>query len=252
MVGAGFSKNAIFAPGVMMKDWNVLGKHFYEQLYAKSPQPKDLEFKSPVRFASQLASYTSHVELDKIISNSLPDLSVAPGELHHKLMNLPWRDVFTTNYDTLLERTRSQWVRHYDIVTNRDTLIYSKSPRIIKLHGSFPDQHPFIITEEDFRTYPNKHPEFVNTVRQSLIENLFCLIGFSGDDENFLSWIGWLRDVIGKESVMCYHITYSEDKHDSEESLMQERGITPINLKRLPLNANEGYAEALDFFLTYV
>lgn len=252
MVGAGFSKNAIFAPGVMMKDWNGLGKDFYEQLYAKSPQPKDLEFKSPVRFASQLASYTSHIELDKIISNSLPDLSVAPGELHHKLMNLPWRDVFTTNYDTLLERTRSQWVRHYDIVTNRDTLIYSKSPRIIKLHGSFPDQHPFIITEEDFRTYPNKHPEFVNTVRQSLIENLFCLIGFSGDDENFLSWIGWLRDVIGKESVMCYHITYSEDKHDSEASLMQERGITPINLKRLPLNANEGYAEALDFFLTYV
>ncbi len=252
MVGAGFSKNANLAPGARMKDWNELGKDFYEHLYAKEPQPEDLAFKSPVRFASQLASFTSHVELDKIISNSLPDLSVTPAELHFKLMQLPWRDVFTTNYDTLLERTRPQWVRHYNIVTNRDTLIYSKSPRIIKLHGSFPDQHPFIITEEDFRSYPNKYPEFVNTVRQSLIENLFCLIGFSGDDENFLSWIGWLRDVIGKESVMCYHITYNNDKHDSEIRLMQERGITPIDLKRLPLAENEGIAEALDFFLTYI
>lgn len=252
MVGAGFSKNAIFDPGAKMKDWNELGKDFYEQLYAKKPEEKDLEFKSPVRLASQLASYTSHIELDKIISNSLPDGASSPGPLHIKLMQLPWRDVFTTNYDTLLERTRPQWIRHYDVVKNRDTLVYSKSPRIIKLHGCFTGQHPFIITEEDFRTYPNKHPEFVNTVRQSLIENLFCLVGFSGDDENFLSWIGWLRDVIGKESVMCYHITFSKDKHDSETCLMQERGITPIDLKELPLHDDEGYAEALDFFFTYI
>ena len=253
MVGAGFSKNADLLPGAEMKDWNELAVEFYKHLYASStPADKNLVFKSPIRLASQYASYISHAELDKVISNSLPDKSVNPGTLHKKLMRLPWRDVFTTNYDTLLERTRSEWNQHYDVVTNRNTLIYSKSPRIIKLHGSFPDQHPFIITEEDFRTYPKDHPEFVNTVRQSLIENLFCLIGFSGDDENFLSWIGWLRDVIGKESVLCYLVTYNKNLHDSEIKLMVSRGITPINLKRLPLKEEEGYADALDFFLTYI
>lgn len=252
MVGAGFSKNADFNPGTKMKDWNELAEDFYSQLYAHAPSNGDLAFKSPIRLASQLASYASHSELDKVISNSLPDMAVSPGILHRKLMQLPWHDVFTTNYDTLLERTSKDWKQHYTIVTNRDTLIYSKSPRIIKLHGSFPNQHPFIITEEDFRTYPNDHPEFVNTVRQSLIENLFCLIGFSGEDENFLSWIGWLRDVIGKESVLCYLITYNEELHDSEIRLMVDRGIRPINLRRLPLKEGEGIKEALDFFLTYI
>ena len=251
MVGAGFSKNADINTGAKMKDWNELAEDFYNQLYSRVPEDVDLVFRSPIRLASQLASYTSHAELDKVISNSLQDGAASPGILHKKLMQLPWRDVFTTNYDTLLERTSKDWKQHYNVVTNRESLIYSKSPRIIKLHGSFPNQHPFIITEEDFRTYPNEHPEFVNTVRQSLIENLFCLIGFSGDDENFLSWIGWLRDVIGKESVLCYLITYNE-QHDSELSLMVDRGIRPINLKRLPLKDNEGIKEALDFFLTYV
>ena len=251
MVGAGFSKNADINTGAKMKDWNELAEDFYNQLYSRVPKDVDLVFRSPIRLASQLASYTSHAELDKVISNSLQDGAASPGILHKKMMQLPWRDVFTTNYDTLLERTSKDWKQHYNVVTNRESLIYSKSPRIIKLHGSFPNQHPFIITEEDFRTYPNEHPEFVNTVRQSLIENLFCLIGFSGDDENFLSWIGWLRDVIGKESVLCYLITYNE-QHDSELSLMVDRGIRPINLKRLPLNDNEGIKEALDFFLTYV
>lgn len=253
MVGAGFSKNADMNPGVEMKDWNELGEEFYKRLYATTDSKKeDFYFKSPIRLASQFASLTTRAELDNVISDSLPNNSIKPGALHRMLMKLPWRDVFTTNYDTLLERSSQDWIQHYDVVTNRETLIYSKSPRIIKLHGSFPDQHPFIITEEDFRTYPKKHPEFVNTVRQSLIENLFCLIGFSGDDENFLSWIGWLRDVIGKDSVLCFMITYNKNLHDSEASLLKDRGITPVNLYRLPLKDEEGYADALDFFLTYI
>jgi hypothetical protein len=35
---------------------------------------------------------------------------------------------------------------------------------------------------------------FVNTVQQTLLEKSLCLIGFSGDDPNFLQWIGWIRD----------------------------------------------------------
>ena len=42
--------------------------------------------------------------LDNILQDCIPDLEYEPSELHKKLLNLPWTDVFTTNYDTLLER----------------------------------------------------------------------------------------------------------------------------------------------------
>lgn len=74
------------------------------------------------------------------------------------------------------------------------------APRIIKLHDSFPSQRPFIITEKDYRTYPKRFAAMVNTVQQALLENVFCMIGFSCEDLNFLNWIGWIHDIFGRSS----------------------------------------------------
>ncbi|MBN9070114.1 MAG: SIR2 family protein, partial [Rhizobiales bacterium] len=49
-----------------------------------------------------------------------------------------------------------------------------------------------VISEDDYRTYPQRRAAFVNTARQVFIENELCLLGFSGDDPNFLQWAGWV------------------------------------------------------------
>ena len=102
---------------------------------------------------------------------------------------------FTTNYDRLLENcARSLWKRHYEPVISLNDLAIARRPRIVKLHGSMPDLDDMILTEEDFRTYPQEFGPFVNAVQAAMSENILCLIGFSGDDPNFLAWTGWLRD----------------------------------------------------------
>ncbi len=42
--------------------------------------------------------------LDDFLTEVIPDEHYEPGFVHETLMTLPWSDVFTTNYDTLLER----------------------------------------------------------------------------------------------------------------------------------------------------
>lgn len=252
MVGAGFSKNADRDIDTSMKDWMELGKVFYRKLYGQEPTDRDLIYNSPIKLASMIEASFGRAILDKLIQDSLPDGRVYPNYLYREMLNLPWHDIFTTNYDSLLERTWSVdgAKRHYNLVTNKETLIYTQSPRIIKLHGSFPNIHPYIITEEDYRTYPKEYPEFVNTVRQALIENLFCLIGFSGDDPNFLSWIGWLRDVMGRLSMPVYLITYNKNIHDAQIHLLKSRNIEVVNLARIPQVNN--YRDAFDFLFTYL
>lgn len=250
MVGAGFSKNAEMDSATYMKDWFELADDFYEALYREKPKDSDVRYRSVLKLASQVEVSMGRPSLESMIQKSLPDERVNPGELHINLMKLPWSDVFTTNYDTLLERASIEANRYYHKVTNKETLLYTPRPRLIKLHGSFPDIRPFIITEEDYRTYPNLFPEFVNTVRQSLIENCLCLIGFSGDDPNFLSWIGWLRDVMGKQAAPVYQITYNLQMHDSNVHLCRALGIDVINLA--DVKGVRGFAEALDFFLFYI
>ena len=77
-------------------------------------------------------------------------------------------------------------------------------PRIVKLHGSFSAHFPLICTEEDYRTYPMRFAPFVNTAQQAMMETVLLLIGFSGDDPNFLHWSGWVRDNLGETAPKIY------------------------------------------------
>ena len=248
-VGAGFSKNAQMPEHAEMKDWNALGLDFYRKLYGE-PVSGSLMYQSPINLATQVEASFGRHELDNLIEQSLPDDVIVHSPLHVSLLNLGWRDVFTTNYDTLLERACLDANTPYTVVYNKDTLLYSTSPRIVKLHGSFPNIHPYIITEEDYRTYPQCYPEFVNNVRQSLIENLFCLIGFSGDDPNFKSWLGWLRDVMGKNISPVYFVTYDSNLHDSRRNLLAKQRIEVLNLHDLP--GVGGLQQAFEFFFQYL
>lgn len=251
MVGAGFSLNANRDSSADMKDWDGLGKMFYHSLFGENPGPATVI--DPIRLASQIEACFGKNELNELILKSLPDDKITPGFLHYQLVKLPWRDIFTTNYDTLIERAAYKENPTFTVVTNRETLIYKPFPRIIKLHGSFKEIRPFVISEEDYRTYPQTHPEFVNTVRQSLIEGLLCLVGFSGNDPNFLGWIGWLRDVMGDNIAPIYLVNVLSKLHESEVRLNQQRGISIIDLGWIPNNGKDDvYKDRLDFFFTYL
>src|SRR5690606_6074500 len=144
---------------------------------------------------------------------------------------LPWTDAFTTNYDTLLERSCENVLsRRYDVVVNQEDLIHSSQPRLIKLHGSLPSERPFIITEEDYRVYPKKYAPFVNTVQQSLLENTLCLIGFSGDDPNFLKWIGWINDNFGYSNAPKIYLVGVLNLSESQKRLLSNKNIIAVDI----------------------
>ena len=248
MVGAGFSRNAKPAgpTSASFPSWQELGDRFFEKLNGRCPSKED-RYLSILKLAEQVEAAFGRPSLDQLLRDAIPDLRYEPSPLHSQLLNLPWKDVFTTNYDTLLERARaSVTFKHYDVVATKDDLLYANQPRIVKLHGSFPSTTPFVITEEDYRRYPSDHAPFVNTVRQSLLENTLCLVGFSGDDPNFLQWIGWIRDHIGKETASkIYLIGMFNRLDEGDKKLLDRRGIVVVDLSTF----NTDTGKALDKFL---
>ena len=171
-----------------------------------------------------------------LIKNLVRDDYFNPGEHHTRLLRLPWRDVFTTNWDTLLERTRSSVIEHvYSVVRNMDEIPQAMRPRIVKLHGSLPAHFPLMITEEDYRTYPMLFAPFVNTVQQAMMESVFCLIGFSGDDPNFLHWSGWVRDNLGQSAPKIYLAGWL-NLSSHRRRMFEERNVVPIDLAYHPMS----------------
>jgi len=246
MVGAGLSRNArnIAAPDRRMPTWSELAKSLCEKLYPADDKSvarhRDQALKiahstsGALRLAQEFEASFGRTELNRLLKIFAPDNDYAPSNLHTELLKLPWTDVYTTNWDTLLERTLDTVVdRRYDVVRTRDDIPASQQPRIVKLHGSFPSNYPFIFTEEDYRSYPTRFVHFVNMVQQSMMENLFCLIGFSGDDPNFLHWSGWVRDNLGESAPKIYLVGWLE-LAPVQRRMLEERNIVPVDLSRLP------------------
>ena len=265
MVGAGFSRNAepLSPREPKFPLWWTVGDRLFDSLHPRGSVPEEerarLKVRStagqgPMRLATEYQAGFGRPALEALLTDAIPDARFTPGPLHRLLLSLPWSDVFTTNYDTLLERAAVEVPgRRYDPVYVAADLAAAVRPRIVKLHGSFPSHRPFVMTEEEFRTYPQRFAAFVNLVQQAIMENAFCLLGFSGDDPNFLAWSGWVRDNLGPAMPNIY-LCGLLDLTPPQRKLLGERHVTPIDLS--PVFPPDGgdtdawHARALSWFLS--
>jgi hypothetical protein len=243
MIGAGFSRNARKA-GPDAREfplWRDIAALLCTKLYPRGDSDRlkrAMEEASGtsgfLRLAQEYEAAFGRGALHSLIQELVPDDDYLPDDIHVHLLRLPWRDVFTTNWDTLLERTCPLIAdRAYGVVRTYDEIPSAPSPHIVKLHGSFPAHLPFIFTEEDYRTYPKRFAPFVNTVQQAMMETVFCLIGFSGDDPNFLHWSGWVRDNLGESAPKIYLAGWL-DLSPHRRRMLEERNVVPIDLALHP------------------
>ena len=253
MVGAGFSKNADCAgrDTPSPPSWRELLEDMARQLYPEGAV-SDLAavLANPLRLAEEYKTYFGQAALDDFLRTRLPDRAWQPGPLHYELLNLPWADVLTTNWDTLLERAAERAEDVLETVQHEADLPHARSPRIIKLHGTLGNAGPLIFTEEDYRTYPAKHAAYVNVARQVFIENDLCLLGFSGDDPNYLQWAGWVRDQLGEAARRIYLIGCL-NLPTATRKFLEARNIAPIDLALLVAHhpSETRHREATQLFL---
>lgn len=162
---------------------------------------------------------------------------------------------------------------YYNVVKDSyDISLSAKRKSIYKIHGSLRepnatdygfdgDTHTqYIITQEDYDTYNEKHGAFVSMMRIDLLRNRFCIMGVSGGDANFLAWINWVKDVLDKTKVrsensekhQSYFIYSSSDEMPPEMALMlRNHFIEPVILKDIfPDGKND--EERIKSFLEYV
>lgn len=242
MVGAGFSRNA--EGGERLSTWPQLSAELVRRL-DPTADPSAFSIGTVTQLGEQFARVFSEPALEDFLKEMVPDERVRPGPLHDDLLRLEWSEIFTTNYDTLLERAAEKmFERAHFTVCSREDIPLSKvlgTRRIVKLHGSFPSQRPFIFTEEHYRTYPERFAPFVNLVRQSLLENVFCLVGFSGDDPNFLHWLGWVRDMLDGASLPVY-LFLDRPPAFGQRRLLEARGVTPVVLPEADSGDPRDYA----------
>ena len=184
----------------------------------------------PLRVAEEYRAYFGKQALYDLIKATVNDRSFTPGELHEQVLKLPWSEVLTTNWDTLLERASLNINNPvYSVVSKQEDLSSARAPRLVKLHGTIDVTKDLVFTQEDYRKYPSNYAAFVNFSRQVFIENELCLLGFSGDDPNFLQWAGWVRDHLSHHSRRIY-LVGALNLPPSRRKYLESINVAPIDL----------------------
>lgn len=252
MVGAGFSRSAAKTgdSNKKMPIWSDLSAKLAKDIGADGAKCTDA-----LRLAEEYYAYHGKQALNDLLKQEVNDSAWEVTELYNTLLTLPWSEVLTTNWDTLLERAANNIHEPiYSTVNKQADLASSESPRIVKLHGTIEVTDNLIFKQEDYRRYHQTHAAFVNFARHVFIENELCLIGFSGDDPNFLQWAGWVRDNLSNDARRIYlvgalNLTMAKRKY------LESIGVSPIDLYPLVIkydDRDERHLKATELFLDYL
>lgn len=247
MVGAGFSRSAASTgdPRRVLPLWTDMSRSLANELGTSSNA-------DPLRLAEEYAAYFGREALDDLIRREVDDQSWAPGPSHTLLLELPWSDVLTTNWDTLIERASMSVHRPvYSVVHRQEELAFARAPRIVKLHGTIGVTEHFVFTQEDYRRYPHRSAAYVNLARQVFIENELCLVGFSGDDPNFLQWAGWVRDNLATHARRIY-LVGALSLTAGRRKYLESINVAPIDLSEAVADfdtPDARHSQALSLFL---
>ena len=175
-------------------------------------------------------------ELSNMIREAVNDDKLVPSEAHLRLLALPWKDVYTTNYDTLLERTalrlNEQGRRLYSVIRYDEAIGMETPPFLMKLHGDINEPQSIIISEEDYRTYSSKHQAMINHIQHAIMLETMVLIGFSGNDPNFLQWLGWVRDALKNNQRKVYLLSV-DGVPDAVKKSFEKKNVIVVDLKGL-------------------
>jgi len=135
MVGSGFSRNARKSmPDTLgFPLWHDLVTSLCHRLYPSSDGERRNRAASEasgtsgfLRLCQEYEAAFGRGALNKLIQELVPDEDYAPDDIHTRLLRLPWRDVFTTNWDTLLERTRLLVAeRAYSVVRTTECVFHA-------------------------------------------------------------------------------------------------------------------------------
>ncbi|WP_197378061.1 SIR2 family protein [Ralstonia pseudosolanacearum] len=206
-VGAGLSRQAGY-PG-----WHGLLTEIAAELQIDLSQEHDL---AGVAQWYINKSGRQRTRIAQIIKDSFPDKSEVP-QAHRILARLPIRNIWTTNYDRLVERAWALQRRNLDVKSIASDLSVSSpwaDTTLYKMHGSVDHPADVVIATDDYELYRKKRAGFLQVLNGHLIA-LHCLfLGFSFSDPNIGHLLAIIRESMGEHATQHYAIIRKPQKGD--------------------------------------
>jgi len=223
--GAGLSCSA------GLKDWRKLLERVAEELRLNISLETDL-----VALAQYYHNKKKRTGLNQIIKNAF-GANTQPSENHKILAKLPIKTYWTTNYDSLIEKSFENCGKTIDVKRKNEdltTVIQRSDAVIYKMHGDITSIDDTVITKDEYETYSYKREPFRNALKYDLLSKTFLFIGFSFEDPNLLHILGTIKILLqdSMKEHYCIMKKVSRDDFCSGNSELDEKNCQYEQIKR--------------------
>ena len=190
-VGAGLSVSAGFPSTINLIE--QLRGFTYDDLPAFNPWDPDLDENTPessfTHWVQCFIEKNNSRHLTKALSNIFTKISGKPTPAHNALVKLPWKDLFTTNYDCLLEAALVHSEIPHNLITHEHNIGTQVSGiSLYKIHGSINNFKEWTLDEKSYNSYPEQYPFLEGILKYSLFCNPIVFIGCSMIDPRLIDW----------------------------------------------------------------
>lgn len=149
---------------------------------------------------------------------------------HQALAAIPhFHNIFTTNYDTLLEDSYPK--DRCAVIKKDEDCVYidSKPVRVFKIHGDFTNRDFVVITSQDYADLNKKrHNKLVwNEVMSSFTSNHVAFIGYSLSDKNVLNLLRSISKMVRRNKRQMFLIAPGFD--DANKKRLKEINVSYID-----------------------
>ncbi len=187
--------------------------------------------------------------LEQHILQNITSSSASPSKGHRSIAALRVDDLWTTNYDRLIEQADPE----IESVATEGDLSRRTMPsrrRLMKMHGSVSVESPPgwhakpVITRKHFETYEADHPKMWAALRATYLTKTFLFLGFSFDDPN-IGLLLRLSRSLGAEAAPL-HYTVLRVPSESEKRRLHELRVQDLQDSGVVVCEIEDYAELDD------
>ena len=244
-VGAGLSLACVDAAGRHGPTGPELAEELAQQFLAESASNRPLSL--IVEFSLTNASKS---DIDSAIAERLGDLQ--PTEAIKRLPIIPWRSLFTTNFDTVLEQAYSSAEnpsRNVRTIYSSQTNLAQLGPEEIplyKVHGSIDrldsSEGRLALTSEDLARARREQGKIFQRLADEIGEYTVLYLGYGREDQTFHELLGEVVDAAGGVDGLRRSFALSPGFKEYERARWERSKISLVNAQAehfLPWLASE-------------
>ena len=143
------------------------------------------EERNLITLAQYYIRVKQRTQITETIKEFFSDGNGTVQDVHRIIASLPVTNVWTTNYDTLIERAYEEEGISTTIITDDESycnIDRAAKIKIHKIHGTVKTAGKCIIARQDYDLFPKTHDIVLSELKGEMCSNSFLFLGYSFSD----------------------------------------------------------------------